>query len=123
MGTAPVGDGRARVHRLRPLPSDPETGTEYRPTDDPAEPVNRIIFAGNQFVDRHALQPVARSYENYVPGRARDTIHNSVDSLGHPGVAVNDVLQGNLSRGWNTTQRFAIRTTEEGVDLFDVATR
>lgn len=37
-------------------------------------------------------------------------------------MALNDVLQGNVNRGWNTIQRFAINTTVGGVGLFDVAT-
>lgn len=103
-------------------PTDPEARAEYEQTNDPAEPTNRTIFAGNQFVDHHALQPVARGYENYVPGRVQRSIHNFVANLGQPAVAVNDVLQGNFSRAWNTTQRFAINTTVGGVGLFDVAT-
>jgi len=81
-----------------------------------------VIFAGNKFVDDHALQPVARGYQNYVPGRVQRSIHNFVGNLGQPSVAVNDVLQGNFRRSWTTVQRFAINTTVGGVGLFDVAT-
>src|SRR5689334_6555318 len=49
-------------------PADPEARAEYERNNDPAEPTNRVIFAGNKFVDDHALQPVARGYEDYVPG-------------------------------------------------------
>lgn len=104
------------------VPTDPEARAEYDRTNDPAEPTNRVIFAGNQFVDRQALQPVARGYEDYVPGRIRKSLHNFVDNLDQPSVAVNDVLQGNFSRAWNTTERFAINTTIGGAGLFDVAT-
>jgi phospholipid-binding lipoprotein MlaA len=103
-------------------PADPEARADYDRTNDPAEPTNRTIFAGNQFVDHHALQPIARGYEDYVPGRVRKSIHNFVGNLGQPSVAINDVLQGNFSRAWNTTQRFAINTTAGGIGLFDVAT-
>jgi phospholipid-binding lipoprotein MlaA len=103
-------------------PTDPEARAEYQQTNDPAEPTNRTIFVGNQFVDHHALQPVARGYENYVPGRVRKSLHNFVGNLGQPAVAVNDLFQGNFGRAWNTTQRFAINTTVGGVGLFDVAT-
>jgi phospholipid-binding lipoprotein MlaA len=103
-------------------PADPEARAEYNQNNDPAEPTNRAIFAGNQFVDHHALQPVARGYKDHVPDRVRKSIHNFVGNLGQPAVAVNDVLQGNFSRAWNTTQRFAINTTVGGVGLFDVAT-
>jgi phospholipid-binding lipoprotein MlaA len=103
-------------------PTDPEARAEYDQNNDPAEPTNRTIFAGNKFVDDHALQPVARGYEDYVPGRVRKSIHNFVSNLGQPSIAVNDTLQGNFRRSWNTIQRFAINTTVGGVGLFDVAT-
>jgi phospholipid-binding lipoprotein MlaA len=103
-------------------PADPGARAEYELNNDPAEPTNRTIFAGNKFVDDHALQPVARGYEDNVPGRVRRSIHNFVSNLGQPAIAVNDVLQGNFNRSWNTIQRFAINTTVGGVGLFDVAT-
>jgi phospholipid-binding lipoprotein MlaA len=102
-------------------PTDPDARAQYEQNNDPAEPTNRAIFAANQFVDRNALRPVARGYEGYVPGGVRRSIHNFVGNLGQPTVAVNDVLQGDFSRAWNTTQRFAINTTVGGVGLFDVA--
>jgi phospholipid-binding lipoprotein MlaA len=103
------------------VPTDPKALAEYRENDDPAEPTNRMIFSGNQFVDRHVLQPVARGYED-LPGRVRSSLHNFVNNLGQPSVAVNDLLQGNFSRAWNTTQRFAINTAVGCAGLFDVAT-
>jgi phospholipid-binding lipoprotein MlaA len=103
-------------------PADPAALAQYEQNNDPIEPANRTIFAGNQFVDRNALQPVAHGYENYVPGAARRGIHNFLSNLGEPSVAVNDVLQGNVSRAWTTTQRFAVNTVVGGVGVFDVAT-
>jgi phospholipid-binding lipoprotein MlaA len=104
------------------VPADPAARAEFERTNDPAEPTNRAIFAGNQFVDHNALQPVARGYLATVPAVARSGIHNFTSNLAEPSIAVNDVLQGNLSRAWTTTQRFAINTTAGGVGLFDVAT-
>jgi len=104
------------------VPTNPEARAEYERINDPAEPTNRAIFSANKFVDDHALQPVARGYENHVPARVRKSIHNFVSNLGQPAVAVNDVLQGNLRRAWTTTQRFLINTTVGGLGLFDVAT-
>jgi phospholipid-binding lipoprotein MlaA len=103
------------------VPTDPEALAEYRENNDPAEPTNRVIFAGNQYVDRHVLQPVARGYED-LPGGVRGSLHNFVSNLGQPAVAVNDLLQANVRRAWNTTQRFAINTILGGAGLFDVAT-
>jgi len=104
------------------VPTDPTARAEFDGANDPAEPTNRQVFAANQFVDRNALQPVARGYQDYVPGGVRRGIHNFTSNLAQPGVAVNDLLQGNASRAWNTTQRFAINTTVGGAGLFDVAT-
>jgi phospholipid-binding lipoprotein MlaA len=101
--------------------SNLEGGSQAEGNQDPAEPANRVVFAGNQFVDHNALKPVARRYERYVPGRVRKCIHNFTDNLSQPGVTLNDVLQGNFSRAWNTTERFAINTTVGGAGLFDVA--
>jgi phospholipid-binding lipoprotein MlaA len=103
-------------------PADATARAEYERNNDPAEPTNRVIFAGNKFVDDHALQPVARGYEEHVPGRVRKSLHNFVSNLSQPAIAVNDVLQGNFSRSWNTLQRFVINTTVGGAGLFDVAT-
>jgi phospholipid-binding lipoprotein MlaA len=103
-------------------PADANARSEYERNNDPAEPTNRVIFAGNKFVDDNALQPIARGYEDYVPSRARKSLHNFVSNLGQPAIAVNDVLQGNFSRSWNTLQRFVINTTVGGAGLFDVAT-
>jgi phospholipid-binding lipoprotein MlaA len=103
-------------------PAEAQARAEYERNNDPAEPTNRAIFAGNKFVDDNALQPVARGYEDYVPGRVRKSIHNFTSNLGQPAIAVNDALQGNFSRSWNTLQRFVINTTVGGAGLFDVAT-
>lgn len=103
-------------------PAEPEARAEYERINDPAEPTNRAIFAGNKFVDENALQPVARAYREHMPDRAQKSVHNFVSNLGQPTVALNDVLQGNFSRSWNTIQRFAINTTVGGAGLFDVAT-
>ena len=104
------------------VPSNPEARAEFDRNNDPAEPTNRRIFAANQFVDRNALQPVARAYKDNLPGRVRRSLHNFTNNLGQPAVAVNDLLQGSFGRAWTTTQRFVINTTVGGAGLFDVAT-
>jgi phospholipid-binding lipoprotein MlaA len=102
-------------------PSDPDALADYKSINDPAEPTNRTIFAGNMYIDRHVLKPVAVAYTDNVPERARRSIHNFTTNLEEPGIAVNDVLQGNLDRAWNTTERFTVNTIIGGVGLFDVA--
>jgi phospholipid-binding lipoprotein MlaA len=102
--------------------ASPDARAEMDQANDPAEPLNRKIFGANQFVDRHALQPVARGYTAYVPKPVRGVLHNFLSNLEQPVILVNDALQGNVSRAWNTTQRFAVNTTIGGAGLFDVAT-
>lgn len=102
-------------------PSDPDTRAAYEQANDPAEPTNRVIFAGNQWLDRNALRPVAQAYQEHVPGGVRRSVSNFGRNLREPGVLINDALQGNVSRVWNTAQRFAVNTTVGGAGLFDVA--
>lgn len=89
---------------------------------DPAEPVNRVVFDGNQFVDRNLISPVARAYRDHLPRRVQTSVGNFVKNLGEPRVLVNDVLQGNVRRAGNTTGRFVVNTTVGVAGLFDVAT-
>lgn len=103
-------------------PTDPVALAAYDEANDPAEPANRVIFDGNQWVDRNALKPTARFYQDNVPDDVQDGLHNFGRNLSSPVVLVNDVLQGNMGRAWTTTQRFAVNTTVGGAGLFDVAT-
>lgn len=104
------------------VPTDPVARAAYEEANDPAEPANRVIFAGNQWVDRNALQPVARAYREHVPDRVRTSLGNFGRNLQAPSILVNDVLQANFDRAWITTQRFVVNTTVGGAGLFDVAT-
>ncbi len=103
------------------VPTDPVARMAYEEANDPAEPTNRVIFDGNQWVDRNALQPVARTYQDHVPDSIRGGLHNFSQNLKAPVVLVNDMLQGNMNRAWTTTQRFAVNSTVGGAGLFDVA--
>jgi phospholipid-binding lipoprotein MlaA len=88
---------------------------------DPGESVNRGIFAGNDFLDRNLVSPVARGYRDYVPEGVRTSVGNFSSNLREPMVLANDMLQGNFTRAWGTTQRFVVNTTVGVVGLFDVA--
>ena len=103
-------------------PQDPEARAAFEEANDPIEPANRVIFEGNQFLDRNLLQPVARAYAANLPDGAQHSIHNFVHNFGEPVVLINDLLQGNVSRAWVTTQRFAINSTIGIAGLLDPAT-
>ena len=51
----------------------------------------------------------------------RQGIHNFINNVGEPVVFANDVLQGNVGRAWNTTQRFAVNTTIGTLGFVDIA--
>ncbi|HWE73738.1 MAG TPA: VacJ family lipoprotein [Stellaceae bacterium] len=102
-------------------PTDPQARADFDARNDPIEPTNRDIFAADQFLDRNALRPVAETYRDYVPVVVQARLHDLLANLQDPVIEINDLLQGNFSRGWVTFQRFAINTTVGGLGLFDVA--
>lgn len=113
--------------RLMPvlLPIAALSGCSHNETDlaahDPAAPTNRTMFSGNMYVDHHLLRPVTKFYVADVPDGARHGVHHFLTNMKEPSVLINDVLQGNMSRSWNTVQRFTINTTVGCLGVFDVA--
>ncbi len=80
-------------------PQDPAAGSGA-PADaagaspDPWEPFNRKIFAVNDFLSRHVLEPVGRGWAFVVPTFVRDSISRLYQNVRTPAVMVNDLLQG-----------------------------
>lgn len=89
---------------------------------DPAEPVNRKVFAFNRVVDEYVMQPVARGYAR-LPQPVQDGVHNFSANFSEPKVLVNDLLQGNGRRAMNTVGRFTFNTLLGVGGLFDTAGR
>jgi phospholipid-binding lipoprotein MlaA len=102
-------------------PRDPIEQGRVDSANDPAEAINREIFKANKFFDDVILKPVARAYVEDVSPELRRSIHNFTNNVGEPVVFANDVLQGNVERAWNTTQRFAVNTTIGTLGFVDVA--
>jgi len=90
------------------------------PVFDPAQRVNRGIFAFNKVVDDYALAPVARGYL-HLPNFFQRGVHNFTTNFGEPKVFVNDLLQGNLKRSATTLGRFTVNTTLGVAGLLDVS--
>ncbi|MEE9380843.1 MAG: VacJ family lipoprotein [Hyphomonadaceae bacterium] len=88
---------------------------------DPFEGWNRNVYAFNDAVDRYALGPTSDVYRTLTPGFARAGVGNVLSNLASPVVLVNDVLQGQPSRAFDTTSRFAINTTIGVLGLWDAA--
>ena len=73
-----------------PPDPDPATSDIY----DPWEGFNRKIFAFNDFLAVHLLEPAGRGWKWLVPTPARDSITRFYVNIGTPLVMVNDLLQG-----------------------------
>lgn len=103
-------------------PSAPPGSTEAADTDnDPAEPVNRAVFKANLAVDHTVMRPVAQAYVDHVPTAVRQGVHNVVQNLKEPATTVNDLLQGNVDKAWQSVRRLAVNTTVGGAGVVDVA--
>ena len=87
---------------------------------DPFEPVNRVFFDFNIFLDKTVLRPVTRFYVNVVPEGFRITLHNILEILNTPIVATNHLLQGNVD-GLMATLGRATFNLAGGAGLMDVA--
>lgn len=81
----------------------------YEPPNDPIEPVNRQIFAFNQFADRTVLKPAAQAYDR-LPPDVRDIFRNVIRHMSSPVVLANDLFQLNFDRAGDTAARMFINT-------------
>ena len=88
---------------------------------DPLEPLNRGIFAFNEFVYEYLLTPLARGYNKVVPEPIRTSLDNMISNLNGPVVLANDLLQGEFKRAGDTTARFFINSTLGVLGTVDVA--
>ena len=90
-------------------------------TRDPLEPVNRVTFAFNRFVDTLLFKPIASTYKTVLPEFAQRGLKNFFQNLGDVGVAVNNGLQGKFAHAGSDLGRVAINSTLGIGGLFDVA--
>lgn len=103
------------------IPDDPLERAEYEQLNDPLEPFNRFMFAGNQRIDRYVIRPLAEVYD-YVPSFVRTRVDNLFDLLGTPFDFVNFILQGEREMAGNALARLLLNTILGLGGLFDVAT-
>jgi phospholipid-binding lipoprotein MlaA len=104
-------------------PSDPANADDTDSDNDPAEGVNRAIFKANLAADHAVMRPVAQAYSDHVPEAVQTGIHNVVQNLKEPAVAVNDLLQGNVNHAWRAVERLAVNTTVGAAGVVDVAAK
>jgi phospholipid-binding lipoprotein MlaA len=105
----------------KPPASDPEALADYRQTNDPLEPTNRVFYAINNGLDTALLRPAAVAYRYAVPEPVRNGVHNVLSNLGTPIQLSNDMLEGKPRRAGDTFMRFLINSTVGVVGIFDVA--
>jgi len=89
--------------------------------NDPAEGMNRKIFAFNEGLDKAVIKPVAKGY-GHLPRPARKSLRNFVRNLSEPVTFANDVLQGKPKFAAGTLARFSINSTIGFLGFMDPAT-
>lgn len=89
-------------------------------SDDPLEPLNRVVLDANTTLDKAFIKPIAEAYRRFVPQYVRDRIRAVIDNLAEPRIFVNDLLQGRGRAADITLNRFIINTVVGVVGLFDV---
>ncbi len=104
-----------------PPASDPEGVADYRQTNDPLEPTNRVLYAVNDGIDAAIIRPLAVGYTYAVPEVLRTHIHNILDNLNNPVILANDMMEGKPRRAGDTMMRLLINTTLGLGGIFDVA--
>jgi phospholipid-binding lipoprotein MlaA len=115
----------APAHAQEPGAADAVAGetpaAEGRAVYDPWVTMNRGIFAFNEFLDRHLIEPVAIGWDFVVPDPAQRGVANFFANVATPRRIANDLLQGKLDKAGDDLGRFAINTTFGVLGLFDPA--
>lgn len=104
-----------------PPANDPDAVADFRQTNDPLEPTNRVFYKINNGIDTVIMKPAAQAYRAVLPNPVRTGIHNFLGNLGGPVRLTNDTLQGKPRRAGDSAMRFLINTTVGVVGIFDVA--
>ncbi len=102
-------------------PTDPAARAEFEATNDPLEPMNRVIFQWNDIFYSAFVRPIAKVYRWAVPEFGRNRIHDFLQNLGEPVIWANDMLQGDWHAADVTTGRFLGNSTFGIGGLFDIA--
>lgn len=104
-----------------PPASDPDALAEYRETNDPLEPANRVVYAVNNGIDTVLLRPLAVAYRAVLPDTVRSHTHNVLANLGTPVQLFNDMLEARPRRAGDSFMRLIINSTVGIAGVFDVA--
>jgi len=105
-----------------PAANDPDAVAEYRETNDPLEPTNRVVYAVNDTFDAYVFRPLAIGYRAVLPQVVRDRTHDFLGNFGMPVQMINDMLEAKPRRAGDSMMRFVTNTTLGIGGIFDVAT-
>ena len=103
------------------MPQSPEARAEAQAVDDPLEPMNRVVFDVNDFLDRLLIRPLTELYRFAVPDFMRERVANILSNMGEPVVFANNLLQGETTKAGITAKRFLVNTTVGAAGMFEVA--
>lgn len=119
--TAPQLAQNIEINETSQLAKGDELAQTATDVNDPLEPMNRVIFQLNEFLQGLILRPLAELYTLMLPDEGQEALDNFLDNLRSPVVLANDLLQGEMKRAWVTTKRLAINSTVGVGGLMDVA--
>ena len=103
------------------VPKSPEAQAEAQAINDPLEPMNRVFFDVNDFLDRLLIRPLTELYRFAIPDYVRERIANVLGNMGEPVIFANNMLQGEASNAGTTAGRFLVNTTVGVAGIFEVA--
>jgi phospholipid-binding lipoprotein MlaA len=104
-----------------PPADDPDAVADFKETNDPLEPMNRVFYDVNDALDTVLLRPLAVAYHHVVPDPVRNGVHNALDNLSSPVALADDMLSGKSRRAGDTMMRFLINSTVGVGGIFEVA--
>lgn len=91
-------------------------------TNDPLEPVNRVVWDFNyEVLDKYLLKPLTKGYVAVLPQPVRTGLVNAANNLEEPANSINNLLQGKPSDSISSLGRFAVNSTVGLLGIFDVA--
>lgn len=91
------------------------------PVCDCFEPVNRVMFTFNEFLDGYVMRPLACLYNKIIPRPLNTGIHNIFMNINTIPTIANDLLQLHFYQATNDIWRLVINTTIGIGGFFDVA--
>lgn len=98
------------------------TPPERQQIGDSLEPMNRSLFALNEWIDHSAFGPLARGYKRVAPEPLRVAFANAERNLGFPARFLSHLGQANFLEAGSELGRFLLNSTLGLGGLLDPAT-